>query len=141
MSIGAVLNDWSLDVYASALPLCYTPRSLGRDGGGGGEGRAARGGPARLVRPSPHLLLDQGRQGDRTQGTQTGGPKYDNFCPSSFFKNDIFSPKHSENSPSLFVDLFPPNIRVLYNKSSYFFPNQPITHIFWRGQKEKYTTL
>ena len=24
MRIGAVLNAWSLDMYASALPLCYT---------------------------------------------------------------------------------------------------------------------
>ena len=52
------------------------------------------------------------------------------FFPPPFFQNDIFSPSTVKiYSFPLFPHLLPLIFACFLNKSSYFFPNQPITHI------------
>ena len=64
------------------------------------------------------------------------------FCPFSFFQNDIFFPRYSENF--LFIPLRSSSF-LLYSikkkKKSYFPPSQLILHIFVGGgrQNEKHT--
>ena len=54
------------------------------------------------------------------------------FCPPPSFSKMIFlPPKYSKKLPfSPFCQLFPLIFTFLVYKSSYFFPNQPINHIF-----------
>ena len=67
------------------------------------------------------------------------------FCPPTFFKNHILiwhilihiqSTVKISSFPPFFYTSYPLYSRF-YNKSSYFFPNHPITHIFY----DKYTPL
>ena len=55
-------------------------------------------------------------------------PKIGYFCPQPPFLNYIISPRYSENFP--FFHLFPLIFASVFNKSSDFFPSQPIIHIF-----------
>ena len=50
-------------------------------------------------------------------------PENGYFCPTPFFKNDIFTPKYSENLPFFsFVHLFPLIFALFLIKSSFYFP-------------------
>ena len=69
-------------------------------------------------------------------------PKYDIFAPPPISLNDIFSPRYSENLPFFhFSTPFPLIFALFHNKSSYFFPDQPMTHIWGKRENEKYTPL
>ena len=67
------------------------------------------------------------------------------ICPPPFFQKWYFSPKCSENFPFFLVfPLFPLIFAFYLSKSSYFFPTQPILHIFappLGGELRIYTPL